>query len=335
MKFITELAGLRGWAALMVFIAHLGADGYLPRFIGNGYGKLGLICFFILSGYLIAQVYIYKPFSINNAKSYLIARVARIAPVYFFIILISFIISNYIYKGFHYDFTDKPKLLLSLFFINAPYELWTIPVEVQFYFCFIVFWYLHSVEKLNKWILYALPLLIMIPAVIYYLRYNKVPHVMPSFSVFFFSGVYISLLQTGKYLKFLEFKIPTLLSTLIIVAFLIIFPLVRKTTGLYFNISWFDPVLILAAIIPFILIIVNPSCFSFLRLRPLLFMSEISYGFYLIHRPIMKLFASNFGSGILPALSVFALSVLSGYLIYKLIELPARNYIEAKFNARK
>ncbi len=97
MKFIPELAGLRGLAAIMVFVAHAANDNFLPKVIASTYGRSGIICFFILSGYLIAQVYLFTPFNKENGNKYIIARIARILPVYFFVILTSFIISNYIY----------------------------------------------------------------------------------------------------------------------------------------------------------------------------------------------------------------------------------------------
>lgn len=330
MKFIPELAGLRGLAATMVFVAHAAIDGFLPKFIANTYGKLGLICFFILSGYLIAQVYLYKTFNKENSKNYLIARLARIAPVYLLVILASFVISNFIYPDFHYDFTDKTKFLLSLLFINTPYEPWTIPVEVQFYFCFLLFWYLYSSEKINRRLLYIAPIFLLLPSFGYMYLYHKVPHVMPSFSIFFFLGVYISLLHQKGYFEKLTAKTPLFVSLIFLFILAIGMPLLRRKLGVYITVTWYDPLLILTACIPFILIITKPGHFFILKLKPIIFMSEISYGFYLIHRPLMKIATEHFGTTPLIGIALLVICILLSWISFKFIEVPARKFIEAR-----
>ena len=333
MKFIPELAGLRGIAATMVFVAHASEDGFLPRFIGNTFGKMGLMGFFILSGYLIAQVYLYKPFTTETSRSYLIARFARIAPVYFLVILMSFIISNYIFEGFHYDFTYKLKLLLSFTFINCPNEPWTIPVEVQFYFCFLVFWCLFAFKKLNSFTFFLLPLGLLIPTIVYAVLVNKIPHVMTSFSLFFFIGVFISGLQNKEYFEKIKNKTPSFVSILMLILFSVAYPVMKKKLGIP-GFGWYDPISIMIVVFLFILVISKPSDFKILKLNPLIFMSEISYGFYLIHRPLMKITKEEFGTGLLAMFILFSVSVIIAWLSFKLIEVPARKFIESRFNSR-
>ena len=332
MKFIPELAGLRGLAALMVFVAHAAADGFLPRFIGNTYGRMGLMCFFVLSGYLIAQVYLYKPFSAAGVKSYLVARTARIVPVYMLILFAAYVISNFIYNDFHYDFTDKKKFLLSLLFINTPYEPWTIPVEVQFYFCFLFFWYLYSLQKINTVILFTLPVTLLLPSIVYAVMFNKIPHVFTSFSPFFSFGVLISFLHTKGHLE--KFKrVPSFISFLLLIAFALIFPVLKKKTGLP-GYGWYDPVGIPLVIFLFIMVIIKSEDFKILRVKSMIFMSEISYVFYLIHRPLMKITVEKFGTGLIACALLFTVCALLAWLIFKFFEVPARNLIELKLNKR-
>lgn len=331
MSFIPQLAGLRGLAALMVFVAHAGAEGFLPKFISNTYGKLGLICFFILSGYLIAQVYLYKPFNKQNARNYLVARLARIVPLFIFIIVVSFIISNYIHNEFHYDFKDKANVFLSLLFIHTPHEPWTIPVEVQFYVCFLLFWYLYYVKKIHIAILFLFPIIFLIPTFVFWMMYDRIPHVMCSFAIFFFIGILISFLHKHNHLEKRVTKIPTYISWLMLFAFAVVFPVLRKKFGI-FDASWYSPIGIFIVTALFILIIIKQKDYKILSHSSLIFMSEISYGFYLIHRPIMKLFTNNFGTGPFIALLILISSIALAYVSFKLIEVPARKYIERKLN---
>jgi peptidoglycan/LPS O-acetylase OafA/YrhL len=333
MKFIPELAGFRGLAALMVFFAHAALDGFLPKFLINAYGKPGLICFFILSGFLIAQVYIDKPFTKENRRSYLLARTVRIAPLYFLIIISSFFISSYFIPDFHYDFRSAKKLLLSLLFIHTPYEPWTIPVEVQFYVCFLGLWYLRSRQKLSNWFLAVFPVLLLIPSVIWGLNHNKIPHIMNSFCIFFFIGVLISRLNAKNAFAKLTEKIPSYISILTLLSLVIIFPVLRNKLGLFYIGSWYDPVSLLTVCFLFILIITNPAHFRILTVKPFIFMSEISYGFYLVHRPIMKLVKENFGVGALNLLIIFAISAILAFITYKLIEVGLRKKLELKLQA--
>ena len=58
MKRIHTLTGLRGIAALLVFISHCGAQSILPSFLGKGFGQIGVMLFFVLSGFLMTHLYI-------------------------------------------------------------------------------------------------------------------------------------------------------------------------------------------------------------------------------------------------------------------------------------
>jgi peptidoglycan/LPS O-acetylase OafA/YrhL len=332
MKFIPELAGLRGLAAMMVFFAHAAKDDFMPHFLVNAYGKPGLIIFFILSGFLIAQVYIEKPFTKSNITSYLSARFIRIVPLYLMVIFASYFISSFALQDFHYDFTDKTTLLLSLSFIHTPYEPWTIPVEVQFYFFFIGLWFLKSKAKLPSWILLLVPVLMLIPSLIYAFYFHKIPHVMGSFCIFFCIGIWISELHEKNSFKRLIDKAPTHSALLLLILMVIVFPILRYKMGILSIGSWYDPLSLVTIMTLFILIIAKPEQIRFLKLRPLVFMSEISYGFYLIHRPIMKLVKENYGNSLVMLAITFVIATLLSFVTYKLIEVGFRKWAEARLN---
>ena len=188
MSYIHSLTGLRGLAAFIVSISHCANQGMLPAMLGNGFGQIGVMLFFILSGFLMGHLYLKKKSSISNIKHYLIARIGRIFPLYFLLILLSVFISTAIYQDFHYQITEVQIVLRALLFIDAPFEFWTIPVEVQFYAVFIVFWILYQ-RGTSPFLLTTFIALTAIPSILLYSKLGYVPALFSSYSVPFFVGI--------------------------------------------------------------------------------------------------------------------------------------------------
>jgi peptidoglycan/LPS O-acetylase OafA/YrhL len=148
------LDGLRGFAALLVFIFHYGGGLESTSIVGKVIGNItqaswvGVILFFALSGFLITGSLwdaISEKFMLRN---FFIRRAARILPLYFVALLISFlgalthpltfdtIRAFVIYVLALQDLPFIGNMALSY---NSPYplyHLWTIAVEIQFY----IFW---------------------------------------------------------------------------------------------------------------------------------------------------------------------------------------------------
>jgi peptidoglycan/LPS O-acetylase OafA/YrhL len=89
---IDALTGLRIFPALAVLLSHLGAPASAPRvvktFFGAGYS--GVTVFFVLSGFVLAHNYFDRLLSAFSAKllwSYLLARIARVYPLYLFLLI--------------------------------------------------------------------------------------------------------------------------------------------------------------------------------------------------------------------------------------------------------
>lgn len=92
---IDALTGTRGIAALLVVVFHFGCT-YLPfsyaeHFFRNG--NLAVSYFFILSGFVMYHTYGGRQVSY---KDYMRKRIARIAPLYWFALLLSIILAIYI-----------------------------------------------------------------------------------------------------------------------------------------------------------------------------------------------------------------------------------------------
>ena len=86
-RTIPSLTGLRFIAALMVFFSHFQTPGlYQPLSLTQQSGYVGVTFFFVLSGFIIAINYLekFEKNPIQNTYSYLLARFAKIYPLYLF-----------------------------------------------------------------------------------------------------------------------------------------------------------------------------------------------------------------------------------------------------------
>lgn len=141
-KHIPGLDGLRGLAAVIVALNHAPKFG-LSKVVEQGAGNYGVMLFFILSGFLMAHLYLDRTFSQRDASSYIVARITRIVPLYYFVLLISFCITFYAPSGWPFQMSAA-QLLLHLLFIGNVSVFWSIGPEFQFYFFFILIWWAWS-----------------------------------------------------------------------------------------------------------------------------------------------------------------------------------------------
>ena len=152
--YFPNLNGLRFIAAFLVIIHHieqiksfLKIDNYLEviPFVGI-IGKLGVVLFFVLSGFLITYLLLaeeqkYKKISI---KKFYIRRILRIWPLYFLIILLSLLIlpniSIFTLPGFGKDVVHQylffKIILYAVFFPNLVFTLFgMVPYACSYLVC--------------------------------------------------------------------------------------------------------------------------------------------------------------------------------------------------------
>lgn len=144
-----SLQGLRGLAALSVMLFHFrylinsqtpGLGDYL-----FGWGSIGVDAFFIISGFVITLSANKLGTGNNACRNFLISRMWRIMPVYFILLLVTFIFSGGM-STFHYP--DKVNNLISaltfspIYTDRAPFYVndsgvygirWTLNYEMYFY----------------------------------------------------------------------------------------------------------------------------------------------------------------------------------------------------------
>ena len=159
-NYLNHIQALRAIAVLLVFLFHLKIN-----FFSNGY--LGVDIFFIISGYVITKQLLNNYYSIKSPiKNFFIKRIFRIAPVYFFIIGLFYLIFLLFGPLTEIDyFIDKLKYIVSftsnIFYLNYQRDYfdnifddplnhtWSLGVEMQFYFLYPFFLYYLIKNKIN------------------------------------------------------------------------------------------------------------------------------------------------------------------------------------------
>ena len=158
--YFPNLDGIRFFAALMVMVHHVeqlragfGLTNHWDNEIIKSLGMLGVILFFVLSGFLISFLFFneLKQTQTISIKKFYTRRIIRIWPLYFFIILISlFILPNLSFMYYPgaavLDMDTKIYKVLPLYILFLPNlvvvainsipfcsQSWSIGVEEQFY----------------------------------------------------------------------------------------------------------------------------------------------------------------------------------------------------------
>lgn len=293
-KKIYALTGLRGLAATVVVFGHVANQGLISDVYTDMIEKLGVMIFFILSAYLMTVLYIRKEIS-QHAKPYILARVGRVFPLYILIVFLSFFIFRDV-PWWRYDFGTWRDFWKAVFMVRAPKELWAVPVEVQFYALFLIFWFLSSHGPLsNRWrMLQAMVFCVIIAMsiTVYKIIQNYKLIGLHLYLQFFFFGMISALFQDEISRVFDWFcrgvGLVVIWFVLALLVFLSLPFLYQATLGVRVPI-WANPFSCLSMFILFQMTLRRMGPLRILESRPFLYIGEISYGVYLIHHIILTL----------------------------------------------
>lgn len=300
----------------------------------------GVIIFFTVSGYLI---YLSLERNKNNIKQYIINRLVRIYPALWFSTIISFLLlffSEYLnwkqifnFKLLLYWFCQltifqfwTPSILRD-YGVGVPNgSLWTITVELQFYFVLLlIFMFIKKQKIINILFVFSIFLNMVI-----YKNFAKETILAKLFFVtiipYFYNfmiGVYFA--KYKNYLMpFIENKV---------VYWFILYNV--YVYGLKIYPAYYPDFFSLISNI-LLGILVLSFGFSFKKLSKFLIKDiDISYGVYLYHMLFMNftLVKMNGGGEILNKNPIFiytALTILTAIFSYKYIEKPALDYFKDK-----
>lgn len=285
---IRPLTGLRGFAVLIVFLSHAANEGMLPAWMGLGTGQMGVQLFFALSGLLMVHLYAPRVPTRQALIRFATARVARVVPLYLLVVFASALI-GLADPAFRYAFADGWGVLAALLFLTAPEELWSIPVEVQFYALFPLVWLTLRAWRWSGVAMVSVSLCLALLAKLMADGWMWLPLYA---HVFLLGGMLAPLVGrqvSGSWGGWV-------LAAGVAVVFLSALPGIRGWeifTGFYPS-FWLDPHRVAA----------NMVCLAFAASggvaaswifgnRPLCWLGRLSFGIYVFHRPILQLFSGS------------------------------------------
>lgn len=323
---------LRFYFAFIVVIGHIiviskidAFQKFAPYF--NTY--ISVTAFFCISGFLITISYLNTP----SLKSYLKKRAARLLPAYILVVIVSALFLSFLSNYSFIEYITHPKfykyLAANLSFLNfiqpslpgvflrdgfaSPVNgaLWTLKVEVSFYFAIpILLFFAQKVKR--KYILF---LGIYLFSILYRNFFEELSSIsgnefyvmlarqLPGFMSYFVSGIalyyYFDLFQRNRKWLFL--------------LGLIIFVFEQKM-GWEFLTPMALP------------IIVFTIAFSLKQLNSFAKYGDISYGIYIFHCPIINIAVSlgffQLYNPYVVASAIIVIVILVGFVSWHLIEKP-------------
>ena len=318
---------LRFVFALTVAISHFielsEVDFFLPikKFFNT---RLAIDGFFIISGFLIAKSFEAS----SNTKDYILRRIRRIFPAYFFIILISafflFFISSKSAGEYFFNGQFWRYLLANLSFQNyfepclpGVFEtheicaingaLWTIKIEEAFYLCLPIFYWLFKKKYISFNMLIATTYIISIVYFNYFLAQNnyRIAKQLPGAFSFFAVGI----------LFYRNFNFLFKWKHLIIIPSLLLFTFEQYVleTQVFKPIAYGFMVFYLA--------------YNFRFLNNFGKYGDFTYGIYIYHFPLIQVFVYFGLFDIYPPLLMFIITII----LVLFLAILSWNYIELPF----
>lgn len=345
--YFPNLNSIRFFAALAVIIHHIELTKYVfgqpsiyrTSFVGGVFGQLGIILFFVLSGFLITYLLLTEQEQTGriSIKNFYIRRILRIWPLYYLIITLSLFVLP------HIDFFVVPghtaeiarhfmvKVILFLTFLpdvvyayypHVPYaeQGWSVGVEEQFYLLWPLLMALVVRKKNTMKMLFGVIvfyLAIKVVVIYYHLKYPGNPIVTDTF--WFWQNFCIDCMAIGGIAAYLLFyKKEKVLKVLynkylqIALYITIAYITVRGIAVPHFNYEFY-------ALMFGILILnmaSNKKTVLNLEFKLISYMGKISYGLYMYHNIMLVV-----GLRIVLAINPDILHSLKGNILYYIISI--------------
>ena len=291
-KNIPALTATRAIAAILIVMFHYGKhlppfDRYMSFFVQ---ANIAVGYFFVLSGFVMMWTYRYKQVQF---KPFFIKRIARIAPVYYLALLFAILVLwHQQYLGIGSVASHFKEILYNALFIQSYFPgyalsvnipAWSLSVEMLFYLTFPLF--LIFAQKRQQAFIRFVVLFFIASQVVHHVM---VKQLLPSATdgnvhelvfyhpVFHLNQFLMGMLGVYVYGFFSKLNIRLAPGMMFIsIVLLIHFP-----RDLSIHNGLLAPL--------FLLMIVGVALKEpfFLRLRPMVFLGEISYGIYILQAPL-------------------------------------------------
>lgn len=341
MRHINALDGLRGIAAYSVVLAHYSNHFSVYRsFLGGGVGQIGVMVFFVLSGFLMAHLCFKKEISFAKVGEFYWRRVTRVYPL-FLVVVLTFFAIYMLFNGsplrnqvLIYNMTPE-MMLQHLTLQRGVGPMWTIPVEIIFYFFVPIFWLIFRKAGVTGLVLACGAIFVTQYMLGFRNMFMSMNEASLTSTVHFFLFGFITWFladntsvgtESGRkerYIKDFGF-------VLLILAFVPMFPNVLKSwsgvqTALWKDLLYFIyiPALVYFTAVSDVARLILGSSF-------LSFFGKISYSVYLWHIPILVYVNRHLDFVTDPFLRLVVCLLIAtavGYLSYLLIEKPTRGFL--------
>lgn len=325
-RHINALDGLRGLAAVLVVFSHAANENMLPAALGAELGKVGVLLFFVLSGFLMAYLYGDKPFRHETVRQYLVARIARVFPLFVIVAIANWLAYR---SGLGFALPVE-NLSDHLLLIRGVSVLWTIPVEMHFYVVFLVLWAARAVGvqtfARTATILFIATLLLAM-ALKYGLGATNelcLPFWLHAFLFGCLVGVWWS--QNP------EVGLPGWAGVAALVFLFAAAPGLRHGLGLPNFPVWSDPACLIAVASVFLSTLTG--ALPVLGTRVFRFLGAISYSLYLLHLPVIVGVSVLMGATFGAFLVALALSLIISTASHRWIELPLQSALRTLLRNR-
>lgn len=315
--YFPNLNGVRFIAAILVVIHHIEQIKFMYGFENNWHlpfieviGKLGVVLFFVLSGFLITYLLLVEETKFNriDVSRFYLRRILRIWPLYFFIVILAFFVLPNIEiferpnfgKDVIYQQLSGKLLLYFLFFSNLALSVfgitpfvshtWSIGTEEQFY---LIWPLVLRFVKRNRLLLMIL--IIALYLLVHFFLQSSISNQVPFRNVFrgFWKLFNIDCMAIGGLFAVLHFqknKLVFFLKKPFIFFPILIVTIVFISFGIHFPWLHYEMYALLFGIIILNLATSRPT---FLESSPLNYLGNISYGIYMYH-PIAIVLALSF-----------------------------------------
>lgn len=339
---------IRFIAALYVVFYHFGFRGYAkdnfsilqfpPIESFSKYGYLGVDLFFIISGFVILM-------SVKNSNliDFIISRVTRLYPAFWFCVLLSAMIMTF--YGGDLFVVELDQVLFNLTMLNGFFGVehvdgvyWSLVVELKFYILIGIILLIKQLKHIKIFgytLLSIAALQIFLPfseaplylRIIYYITFAK-------WSAYFVAGMFFYLIKSNR--TILTNMIP------IIVAYAIaVYNAIEKANlrndlyGYNFNVA---VVISLITVFFAIIFLISINQLKGLNKRVFLSFGILTYPLYLIHQNIGYIIFNQLGNTVnkwVLLVSVIILMLITSFLISKKIEKPLGSYMRNKLRENK
>jgi peptidoglycan/LPS O-acetylase OafA/YrhL len=338
-----EIDGLRGIAVLSVVFYHFKFEVFGKELFQGGF--LGVDVFFVISGYLITKILLNSLQNINDFSffDFYIRRARRILPMLCIILLVTFIVSYFLFLtnqfvNFSYSSLSSLFFYSNYYFYNFSQDymgnrgidkpllhLWSLSIEAQFYIFFPII-ILFIYKYFNKY-LFEILLFSFFCSLIFSDFSSRIDslftfYVLPTRAWELLAGsLCVFYEKNNEYKKNNFFK-----SFSIIGFFLILYSFVffKDTMRLP---SFLSIPVVLGTSLIIISNIKENFINKILSSKILVGLGLISYSLYLWHYPLASYYRANNNLLDLPITSVYLIliSILLSIISYYFIEKPFRN----------